>query len=264
LEQQYFIPIQCPNCKGALATTERGTLKCEYCGSEFYTKDGIPTGDAQTRNYYEIAYNALDSGDFKEANEYFTKVIELKPDECLAWFGKGISAGYLSTGTDVKASSVISCFDKAVHYYTGDNAGLFSNQLGIVAGEVAMQVANWLVREEIADEDNMRKCLELLLYWESKNPTGSALKQCWEALVTVACVPVIKHPPGDKPYPTYPLIDYADKYSENIRTKFNPDFRSFVEKETKERNIRTTVIVLLVVGFLFAFMFFCAVFMSPN
>jgi tetratricopeptide (TPR) repeat protein len=115
-------PAICPFCGGDLRLPEdKKTLKCMYCGKDIIVSEAIEKAVGPTiENMLTLARCASNSGNNKEAYDYFTKVLELSPSHYEAWFGKGASAGWLSTLADFRFPEMITGFENALKYCPQD------------------------------------------------------------------------------------------------------------------------------------------------
>ena len=100
---------------------DKKILKCMYCGKDIIVHEAIEKAVGPTiENFLTIARCARDSGNNKEAYDYFTKVLELNPAHYEAWLGKGESAGWLSTLADCRLPEVITGVENAVRFCPQD------------------------------------------------------------------------------------------------------------------------------------------------
>src|SRR4051812_1733986 len=94
-----FIPATCPSCGGSLQVPDnRDQVKCMYCGGNVIVQQAIQLASGvNLKNLMELAQAAVASANFKEAFDYYTKILESDPSNVTAWAGKGESAGWMST-----------------------------------------------------------------------------------------------------------------------------------------------------------------------
>jgi tetratricopeptide (TPR) repeat protein len=97
-----FVAAKCPQCGGDLQLDPQiETGFCMHCGSKIVVQDAIRkvridnTGMVDT--WMKMGRSALDAKNYEEAYRYFTKVIEVIPEDWHALFYKGQAAGSLST-----------------------------------------------------------------------------------------------------------------------------------------------------------------------
>jgi tetratricopeptide (TPR) repeat protein len=96
-----FEAAKCPECGADIQVpTDRDVAKCMYCGKDIVVKQATADGDAQrVANWMQLAEAAAEDENHDEAYTYFTKVLEVEPDNFKAWLGKGLAAGW---GTNLK------------------------------------------------------------------------------------------------------------------------------------------------------------------
>lgn len=88
-----FKPAKCPNCAGDLQVPEdRDTVKCMYCGSDIVVREAIKlAGGVNIENLLILAKNAEKINSWKEAYDYYTRILEYDPQNSEAWFCRGLS-----------------------------------------------------------------------------------------------------------------------------------------------------------------------------
>lgn len=114
-----FKAAKCPNCAGELQVPdERNTVKCMYCGSDIIVREAIKAAVAgvNIENLFNLAKSAFDAGNFQEAFDYYTRVLEVDAQNYDAWLGKGLSAGWMSTLAEFRFPEMINGVDKALEY----------------------------------------------------------------------------------------------------------------------------------------------------
>ena len=106
----------CPNCGGDLRLPEdKKVLKCMYCGKDIIVSEAIEkaVGPA-VENYLVIAKTALNARNYKEAYDYYNKILELNPMNHEAWLGKAESVGWQSTFAESKIPEMMANFENAL------------------------------------------------------------------------------------------------------------------------------------------------------
>lgn len=113
-----FKEARCPNCGGELQLPEdKATVKCMYCGGDIIVQDAISkAAEANVPNWLILAKAAIEGRNYKEAFNYYTKVLEVDPQNCEAWLGKGEAAGWLSTLADFRLPEMVGGIRKAIEY----------------------------------------------------------------------------------------------------------------------------------------------------
>ena len=93
-----FKAAKCPECGADIQVpTGRDVAKCMYCGKDIVVEQATVCGDAErVANWMKLAKAAAKASNHDEAHEYFTKILEVEPENHAAWIGKGIAIGWLS------------------------------------------------------------------------------------------------------------------------------------------------------------------------
>jgi len=130
----------CPSCGGQLQVPDdRDSVKCMYCGTDIIVRQAIQAGSGiNIGNYLELAVTATKAGNYQEAYDYYSKVLEIDITNPEAWFGKGRSAGWLSTLKNIRFAEMISGFQNAITNISGKD----KNDLQLQCSSVAYQVAS--------------------------------------------------------------------------------------------------------------------------
>jgi len=108
----------CPSCGGSLQVPDdRDSVKCMYCGTDIIVRQAIQAGaGVNIHNLLDLAVTAANAENFKEAYDYYSKVLEIDIKNTEAWFGKAKAAGWLSTISDSRFPEVKSGFQNAITY----------------------------------------------------------------------------------------------------------------------------------------------------
>jgi|GEM_PF-5645662 len=234
-----LFPAKCPKCGGMFGTSEKGKIKCKYCGSEFFLTASFAEKEEVIRNYYELASTALSGRNDKEAYSYYTKILEISPKESVAWLGKGMCASSLSTlslseSSHYNPTEYISCFEKAIEVTPSEVRDAFAQEAGRMAGRLALTLYN-----THSYYFGKKAILDLLFFWETKEPDNL---DNWKHIVLVADYY------GDE--------KLSKMYSDKIRAKYDPNFLSDIEERNieydkrerkRKRNIRLRYIIALMV-----------------
>jgi tetratricopeptide (TPR) repeat protein len=117
-----FKEARCPNCGGELQLPEnKATAKCMYCGGEIIVQDAIhKAAESNVPNWLLLAKTAIDGRNYQEAYNYYTRVLEVDPQNHEAWFGKGEAAGWLSTLADFRMSEMLADIENAIRNAPGE------------------------------------------------------------------------------------------------------------------------------------------------
>ena len=111
-----FIPMICPNCGGQLMISEKQEKAiCSYCGIPFLLSQSTGSNHGQVENYLRLAKTALDLRKTDEAYDYYSKALELEPDNYLAWYGRACAKGWTIADDDFSpVEEARSYFDEAI------------------------------------------------------------------------------------------------------------------------------------------------------
>jgi DNA-directed RNA polymerase subunit RPC12/RpoP len=114
-----FVPARCPQCGGDLQLDkEKETGFCMHCGSKIVVEEAIKAVKIDNTHMIETWMKmgdlASESQNLKEAYEYYTKIIEVQPNNWEAIYKKGKAAGWQSTLVNVRLIEAATCFAKAI------------------------------------------------------------------------------------------------------------------------------------------------------
>jgi len=111
-----FKAAKCPSCAGELQLPDNlDSAKCMYCGNTIVVREAIQlaAGNINIANIYQLAGTAKQSGNYKEAYDYYTKILEHDQNDYNAWFQKGVCAGWQTTISNLRIDECINCINKA-------------------------------------------------------------------------------------------------------------------------------------------------------
>lgn len=109
--------LTCDICGGKLAMGSGGIAVCDSCGME-HTKERMQEKVQEIKgvvrvdnshmidNWMKMGSSASAAGNHKEAYEYFTKIVEVDPDNWRAIYEKGKSGAWQSTLGDLRTSEI--------------------------------------------------------------------------------------------------------------------------------------------------------------
>ena len=193
-----LVPAKCTQCGGNIEvdnTHEAGI--CQHCGTPFITEKAINNYNtfvtnnfaganinvmgANVDNLFILAKNAEEVKDFKEANMYYSKILEIEPTNCKALVGKGVSILYSSNLNNVRSDELIGYVSKAVDYKKNDkNADdviIFSIESAKALYEAAYNIAKvsqnhyykyWKLESSAPEYwDRLSKVIDILTYVNS-------------------------------------------------------------------------------------------------
>ena len=131
---------KCPECGADLQIPEgKDVITCEYCGANVVVKDLLGTS-APIQNYMSLAASALQGGSFKEAYDYYNKVLETDSTNSDAWFGKAVSAGRMTHVNDVRFDEMVVLFGNAIKYTSQDKQGDVKKKAAVEIDKAVMNV----------------------------------------------------------------------------------------------------------------------------
>lgn len=112
-----FVAAKCPQCAGSLQVPDdRDTVKCMYCGVDIVVRQAIQLVSGNSKNFLELAKAASAAGNYSEAYDYFTRILEIEPANPEAWLGKGSSAGWRSNLKEFRFGEMLIAYENAVKF----------------------------------------------------------------------------------------------------------------------------------------------------
>lgn len=121
--------LTCELCGSTDIIKQDGAFVCQSCGCKYSLEEarklmsdgaiavaGAVRQDNGTAisNFMDMARNAIDAGNNREAENYCNRVIELDITNWEAWFIKGRAVGWQSTLANIRISESINAFSKAL------------------------------------------------------------------------------------------------------------------------------------------------------
>lgn len=115
-----FVAARCPQCGGELQLDKsKETGFCMHCGSKIFVSDAIRAVKIDNSHLVErwmtLGCSAADAGNHEEAYQYFTKVVEVAPDNWEAFFYKGRAAAWQSTVARPRISELFEGIKQAIN-----------------------------------------------------------------------------------------------------------------------------------------------------
>jgi hypothetical protein len=109
-------PALCPACSGDLQLPDNvDVVKRMYCGVSIVVRQAIQQASVGNAKNWEVPANAAaNAGNHAEAYSYFTRILEVDPDNSKAWFGKGAAAGWTSTLSSFRIPEMLTGFERAI------------------------------------------------------------------------------------------------------------------------------------------------------
>lgn len=113
-----FVAARCPQCGGEIQLdNQKDTGFCMHCGSKIVVQEALRAvridNSHMVETWIKLGKAALEVNNYSEAYEYFTRVLEVKPDDWFATLYKGYSAGLLSTWKKPRINELIYAIQKA-------------------------------------------------------------------------------------------------------------------------------------------------------
>lgn len=121
-----FVAAKCPQCGGELQLNpEVETGFCMHCGSKIVVMDAIKAVRVDNSHmidtWMQMGDLAVESGNYKEAYDNYTKVIEAQPTNWNAMFKRGKAAGWQSTLANIRLLESALSFAKAIELAPREN-----------------------------------------------------------------------------------------------------------------------------------------------
>ena len=128
--------LTCEMCGSTDLMKQDGVFVCQTCGTKYSVEEakkmmieGIVevTGTvkvdntAAVDNYFNLARSAIESGNYKEAENYSNKIIELDPKNSSAWEIKGNAAGWQSNASNNRLGESMNAWLNAIDFASDDD-----------------------------------------------------------------------------------------------------------------------------------------------
>lgn len=143
--------LTCEMCGSTDLIKQDGVFVCQTCGCKYSIEEAKKmmvegtvevTGtvkvdnSAAIENYLDMARNAIDAGNNKEADEYCNKIIEMDTANWEAWLIKGRAVGWQSTLGNNRVGETINAFSKALENCPEDMKDTLGEQCKLRLGEL--------------------------------------------------------------------------------------------------------------------------------
>lgn len=113
-----FRAATCPDCGGDLQLPDdHDVVKCMYCGTDIVVREALrESGVAGPRieTLLNLAQKAMEGNNVSEANQLYSRALELNPKSVPALMGKGWAAGWQSTVQNLRFTEMATYFNEAL------------------------------------------------------------------------------------------------------------------------------------------------------
>lgn len=215
-----MVPLVCDICGGKLAMGAGSIAVCESCGME-HTKERMQEKVQEIKgtvvvdnshlidNYFNIAENAYESDNKLETETYCNKIIEINPNNHLAWLLKGKAAGWQSDILNIRLNEAAVCFTKAIELAPNEEKESIKIQSASEIGSLANALINLRGSRfiQFPDESEVvgfERDISLILnaVMTLSNKTGAVVTGVLEEMATIIDHSVVTAF-SDKIYPDY-------------------------------------------------------------
>ena len=134
--------LSCEMCGSTNVIRQDGLYVCQACGTKYSPEDaknlmveGVVKIDksSEIENFKKLANRYYSNGEYDKAEEYYTKCIEIDPDDWESVYYKGFSAGYQSTLSNYRINETINAAQNAINLVEPDER---SNKMEIFRTEI--------------------------------------------------------------------------------------------------------------------------------
>ncbi|MBN1618384.1 hypothetical protein JW887_03515 [Candidatus Dojkabacteria bacterium] len=120
-----FVAARCPQCGGEIQLDDaKETGFCMHCGSKVVVKEAIKAvridNSHMIDNWMNMGELAIESGNMKEAYDYFSKILEIDTNNWNAHYQRGKAAGWQSTLINKRLLETVTSFSKAIELVPAD------------------------------------------------------------------------------------------------------------------------------------------------
>ncbi len=226
-----FRQAKCPTCAGELQVPDdRDVVKCMYCGSDIIVRQAIQAAAGiNLANLMKLARTAANANNYQEAYGYYTKVLEVDPNNVEAWFGKGEAAGWMSTLRDFRIPEMVTGFENAVEFAQEDHkaevrkrAGGAINVIVVAYYELARKHLNEFIALSNTWQEYLNQCTLMLAALEKAHEYDPNDKTTIENIIFI-CKDNIEGVKYNDPYDNNfsKVVYLSDEYETIMRTKMD-------------------------------------------
>jgi tetratricopeptide (TPR) repeat protein len=135
--------MTCPSCGGELMiSAKQDQAICSYCGKPFLVANNLKKAEVHAENLIKLASMAQASNNLGEANTYYSKALELEPNNIKALFGKAQVTAWRSTINDPSIDEAITYFEEAIDVAPDSTKELVKARASL---EIAQVCASYIV-----------------------------------------------------------------------------------------------------------------------
>ena len=132
-----FIPLTCPSCGGELMiSAKQDKAICNYCGKPFLVANNLRKDEVTAENLIKLAGMARASKNLGEAYTYYSKALELEPDNIMALYGKALVTGWCSTLHEPRIDEAILYFEKAIEVAPESVKGIMKEKASLEIAQI--------------------------------------------------------------------------------------------------------------------------------
>lgn len=233
--------LVCDLCGGKLIMGAGGIATCESCGME-HSADrmkekvqeikGIVQTDSShlVANYLDMAINAIDASNNKEAESYCNKIIEVDPTNYKAWMLKGEAAAWQTRLQNSRINEGINAFAKGINYAPEEEKDeviekakeQIKNLSVAIVKLQADRFAKWPDKEETAGFISMiTTILSTVVNFLSQTGALVPLEEIMNPVATLINQSVVQ---------AYKNVIYPEYKSEKYPYPDDDDFGKFIER----------------------------------
>ena len=115
--------LKCELCGSNDIVKHDGLFVCQHCGTKYSPDEAkkimvegtIKINNIDSaQNYLVLARNALKANNYRDAEAYSNKVLEIEPKAGDAWFIKGVAVGHQNSVSEIRLKESVLCFDNGI------------------------------------------------------------------------------------------------------------------------------------------------------
>lgn len=268
-----LVTMKCPSCGGTLELDSAKEFGfCIYCGTKVRIQDekarvevsgSVKFDETEKyKNFLNLANQAYANGNVGEAYDYYTKALEIRQDDYLPVFRKGLCAGYLSSENGLRVEEVVSGvshgFDMApdkkacqnmsdeivafvVNHGAPRNDGFYSSDDCARYVKAVYSRANLLNRlYRFVDQENVD---DVITYIEA---VLDCCKRINSSVMKFSAGTSVKKGKAETVYGTYPVPQNIVHEMADLNKKFTVEYNKFIAPRVKRaeqevENIKKTI-----------------------